>query len=315
MSKLLDQVANIIRLRNYSYRTEKTYCMWIKKYILFHGKRHPADMNHIHIEAYINYLVNTRNVSVSTSKQAFNALIFLYREVLKIELDRMDNMSKSKRQAKLPEVLSQSELKKVLLQLKGTHALICKLIYGSATRLMEIMTLRIKDIDFERNQIMIRNAKGHKDRVVPLPLMIKEELQAHVAKVKHLHDRDLYNGFGTVWLPNGLEKKYNSKDWAYQWVFPSSRLSIDPMNQLVRRWHLHETNIQKAIRDAGKAAGLAKNVHVHTLRHSAATHLLEKGTDIVTIQKLLGHSDLATTSIYLHVANIGGAGVISPLDM
>jgi integron integrase len=315
MSKLLDEIASVIRLRNYSLKTEKAYIGWIRKFIIYHGKQHPKDLTSKHVEGYISYLVNTRGVSVSTSKQAFNSIMFMYNQVLKIQLDYMDNIAKSKRPQKMPEVLSQEELAAVFSHLGGMHLLICRLLYGTGCRLMEIMELRVKDVAFDRNQIMIKQGKGNKDRVVPLPLSLKEELQNHLVKVKKLHDKDLENGFGTVFLPQGLEKKYNSKDYGWQWVFPSGKLSVCPQTQLVRRWHIHETNIQKALREAGKQAGLNKNMHPHLLRHTFATYLLEKGTDIVTIQKLLGHSDISTTAIYLHVARTGGAGVISPLDM
>lgn len=315
MSKLLDEIASVIRLRNYSYRTEETYIMWIKKFILYHNKLHPKEMNSSHVEGYISYLVNVRRVSVSTSKQAFNAIMFMFNQVLKIPLDRMENIAKSKKPKKLPEVLSQQELRAVLENLEGMHLLICKLLYGTGCRLMEVMELRVKDVDFDRNHITVRNGKGHKDRIVPLPMVLKEELQKHLVKVKNLHDKDLKDGFGTVFLPQGLEKKYNSKDFGFQWYFPSGKLSVCPQTGLVRRWHFHEASIQKALRNAGKQAKITKNVHPHVLRHTFATYMLERGTDIRTIQKILGHTNLETTSIYLHVVNIGTSGIVSPLDM
>ncbi len=315
--KLLDQVRGKIRLKHYSIRTEQAYTDWIKRYILHFDKQHPKDLGAVQVEQFLTYLAVQGNVSASTQNQAKSALLFLYKEVLGTALPWLDEVEQAKTSKRLPVVLTQDEVAKVLVQLAGTHHLIVSLLYGTGMRILEVLRLRVKDIDFARKEILIRDGKGYKDRITMLPLSLITPLKAHLDKVKTLHAADLENGFGRVYMPMALDKKYPSAgiDWAWQYVFPSSKLSVDPRSGDTRRHHVQDQAIQRAVRQAVMDAGITKHATPHTLRHSFATHLLEGGYDIRTVQELLGHSDVSTTMIYTHVLNKGGRGVSSPLDV
>jgi len=315
--RLLEQVVAKMRVKHYSLRTEKTYVDWIKRYIWHNDKRHPKDMGAIEVEAFLSYLAVKRNVSASTQNQAKSALLYLYQEVLAVELPWLDNVTQAKAPKRLPVVLTQAEVQAVLSRLDGTMWLIASLLYGSGLRIMEALRLRVKDIDFARREILVREGKGFKDRVTMLPMSMLEPLKSHLLKVQILHNDDLSIGHGEVFMPMALDRKYPSagKDWRWQYVFPSVKLSVDPRSKLVRRHHADEKTVQRAVKKAVNLAGLTKLATPHTFRHSFATHLLEGGYDIRTIQELLGHSDLATTMIYTHVLNKGGRGVSSPLDV
>ncbi|ABE48680.1 integron integrase [Methylobacillus flagellatus] len=314
--KLLDMVRDKLRLKHYSLRTEQAYVDWIKRYILFHGKRHPRDMGAADIEAFLTHLAVKRNVAASTQNQAKSALLYLYREVLEVELPWLDNVTQANVPKRLPVVLSVSEVQSVLAGLSGTHALVAALLYGGGLRLMEAVRLRVKDVDIERREIVVREGKGFKDRVTMLPESVVSALKGHLVKVKMLHEEDVAAGFGEVYLPFALDKKYPNagRDWGWQYVFPSRQLSVDPRSGKTRRHHMDEKGVQRAMKQAVFAAGIAKPATPHTLRHSFATHLLQSGYDIRTVQELLGHSDVSTTMIYTHVLNRGGKGVVSPLD-
>lgn len=314
--KLLDQVRNAMRVAHYSYRTEQSYIGWIKRYIFFYDKTHPQELNHTHIEAFLTHLAVVGKVSASTQNQALSALLFLYQQVLNIDLPFLDDITKAKRPKHIPTVLNHSEIKQLFLHLDGIHLLMAKLIYGSGMRLMDCLRLRIKDVDFERKEITIRDGKGSKDRITLLPHSLIEPLQEHLTKVKQQFERDKYNQLPAVETPFALAKKKPNagKEWAWYWVFPSKTVSTDPISGIVRRHHTHEKALQRAIKKASLAANIAKPVSTHTLRHSFATHLLQSGYDIRTIQELLGHSDVSTTMIYTHVLNTNGLGVLSPLD-
>jgi integron integrase len=314
--KLLEQVRAAIRLRHYSLRTEDTYVHWIKRFIVFHGKRHPVEMGEQEIAQFLSALAVDRQVSASTQNQALNAVLFLYRQVLDLNPGWIDNVVRAKRPQRLPVVLRKHEVKALLDALEGVHWIMGHLLYGAGLRLMECLRLRVKDVDFSVNQIIVREGKGNKDRITMLPLAVKVPLAAHLVCVRELHQRDLARGFGSVYLPDALHRKYPNapKDWGWQWVFPASQISVDPRSGERRRHHLHENVLQRAVRAAAWQAGLAKPVGCHTLRHSFATHLLEDGYDIRTIQELLGHKDVSTTMIYTHVLNRGGKGVASPSD-
>ncbi|MEO7623277.1 MAG: integron integrase [Gallionella sp.] len=314
--KLLDQVRDRLRVKHYSIRTEHTYVDWIKRYILFHGKRHPKDMAARDVEAFLTHLAVHGRVAASTQNQAKSAILFLYREVLKIQLSWLDNVTQAKAPKRLPVVLTVSEVQAVLSRLTGTHALIASLLYGGGMRLMEAVRLRVKDVEFARREIVVREGKGFKDRVTMLPEAVVAPLKAHLAKVKALHDEDLAQGYGEVYLPFALDKKYPNagREWGWQYVFPSKNFSVDPRSGKTRRHHLDEKGVQRAVKQAVRDAELTKPATPHTLRHSFATHLLQSGYDIRTIQELLGHSDVSTTMIYTHVLNKGGKGVVSPLD-
>ena len=316
MPKLLDQVRSLIRLKHYSIRTEQAYLHWIRQFILFHNKRHPSEMAEPEITAFLSYLATAKNVSASTQNQALSAILFLYREVLDRPLDRLDHIHRAKKSQRLPLVFTKDEAQAVLAQLDGTLWLMASLLYGSGLRLMECLRLRVKDVDFDYNQITVRDGKGGKDRVTVLPLAIKPVLQRHLARVKALHTRDLEDGFGRVYLPNALARKYQQADreWCWQYVFPSAKRSVDPRAGEVRRHHANEKSLQRAIGEAVRRAGIAKPATCHTFRHSFATHLIEDGYDIRTVQELLGHSDVRTTMIYIHVLNRGGRAVKSPVD-
>jgi len=314
--KLLDQVRDAIRLKHYSIRTEQSYVAWIKRYILFHHKRHPRDMGSAEIEAFLTHLAVKENVAASTQNQALSALLFLYREVLRQDLDGPIDSIRAKRPKRLPTVLTKDEVRRVIGELSGTHRLMAQLLYGSGLRLMECVRLRVKDIDFAQHLIVVRDGKGQEDRVTMLPDSLIAPLQEHLLRVKRLHEEDLARGHGSVYLPFALERKYPNADreWIWQYVFPANRLSVDPRSGIVRRHHLDESNLQKAVREAARLAGINKSVSPHTFRHSFATHLLENGYDIRTVQELLGHKDVKTTMIYTHVLNRGPMAVRSPLD-
>lgn len=290
---------------------------WDSAYILFHNKRHPNEMGHAEVEAFLTYLTVDGQVSASTQNQALSALLFLYRYVLQQELDGPLDAVRAKRSRYLPTVLSKDEVRVVLQRVSGVHGLVLKMLYGSGLRLTEGLHLRVKDVDFAQRQIVVRDAKGHESRVTMLPTSLIEPLQVHLQQVKQLHYRDLDQGYGSVYLPFALERKYPNSDraWIWQFVFPSFGRSRDPRTEVVRRHHLHESGVQRSLKSAVQAAGIAKRIGCHTLRHSFATHLLEDGYDIRTVQELLGHKDVKTTMIYTHVLNRGGRGVRSPLDV
>jgi integron integrase len=305
-----------MRSAGWCIRTEQAYVQWIRRFILFHGKRHPRDMGGEELTAFLSHLASQRNVAASTQNQALNAILFLYRDVLKIKLPWLDDVQRAKKPQRLPVVLTRQEVRAVLGQLEGTTWLMAALIYGAGLRLLECLRLRVKDIDFGYQHLMIRDAKGQKDRITLLPQNLTDPLRSHLARVRTLHERDLGDGFGRVYLPFALAAKYPNADrqWEWQYVFPSSRRSTDPRSGAERRHHAPEDALQRAFKLAVRKAAVVKPATVHTLRHSFATHLLESGYDIRTVQELLGHSDVKTTMIYTHVLNRGGRGVISPLD-
>ena len=314
--KLLDQVRSEIRYRRYSIRTERTYLGWIKRYIYFHGKRHPMEMAESEVRQFLNHLVSERNVSASTQNQALCAIVFLYRRVLKRNLDWIDNINWSKRPKKLPVVFTKDEVKKVLTMIDGQQWLMASLLYGAGLRLMECIRLRIQDIDFGYHQLVVRNGKGEKDRVTLLPDQLYEHLNKQVDKVRILHQLDLEKGFGRVHLPNALERKYPNaaSEFRWQYFFPAGKISSDPRSGIKRRHHVSKDSLHSSVKKAVEKAWINKRGTCHTFRHSFATHLLEAGYDIRTVQELLGHKDVSTTMIYTHVLNKGGQNVISPLD-
>ncbi|MDO8437073.1 MAG: integron integrase [Nitrosomonadaceae bacterium] len=314
--KLLDQVQAVLRMKHYSIRTERVYLDWIKRYILFHHKTHPAQMSAPEVEAFLSHLAVAGKVAASTQNQAKSALLFLYREVLALELPWLDNVTQAKTPQRLPVVLTVSEVKSLLNRLDGTLWLMASLLYGGGLRLMECVRLRVKDVDFEMRQVTVREGKGFKDRVTMLPGSSIAPLQAHLVRVRALHDEDVAEGYGEVYLPYALEKKYPNaaKEWGWQYVFPSRSLSVDPRSGVTRRHHVDEKSLQRAVKRAAQQAGIAKPATPHTFRHSFATHLLQSGYDIRTVQELMGHKDVQTTMIYTHVLNRGGRGVVSPLD-
>ncbi len=314
--RLLDQVRDCIRIKHYSIRTEQAYVSWIKRFVLFHNKKHPKEMGKQEIEAFLTYLAKNRNVASSTQNQAFNALLFLYNQVLKIPLDEKINAVRAKKPRRLPTVMTSEESLAVLNALSGTNQLMAKLLYGCGLRLMECLRLRVKDIDFGMNQIMVRDGKGKIDRVTILPDSVKQDLQMHLKHVKTIHENDLSQGYGRVYLPYALTRKYPNanQEWGWQYIFPSKSLSKDPRSNEIRRHHVHENSLQKAVKKAVRLTRINKPVSCHTLRHSFATHLLEDGYDIRTVQELLGHKDVSTTMIYTHVLNKGGKAVRSPID-
>lgn len=314
--KLLDQVRDRIRLKHYSRRTEDVYLDWAKRYILYHNKTHPQEMGKKEIEDFLTYLARDRKVSASTQNQAKSALLFLYKEVMGITLPWVGQVEQAKKPQKMPVVLTENEVQALLPQLSDTWLLLGRLLYGTGMRLLEGLRLRVQDVDFSAHQIFIRDGKGGKDRVTMLPQSLVLPLKDHLIRVKRSYEQDLADGYGEVWLAESLARKYPSagKEWIWQYVFPSARLSVDPRSGVTRRHHLDEKGLQRAIKQAAVDAGLTKNVTPHTLRHSFATHLLQAGYDIRTVQELLGHKDVQTTMIYTHVLNKGGRGVTSPLD-
>lgn len=314
--KLLDQVRGKIRLKHYSIRTEQAYVDWIKRFILHFDKKHPRDLGAAEVEVFLTHLAVNGKVAASTQNQAKSALLFLYKEVLSMELPWLSNVEQAKIPKRLPVVLTQDEVQAVLLRLSGTHWLIVSLLYGAGIRIMECVRLRVKDVDFSRGEILVRDGKGFKDRVTMLPQALVQPLQQHLKKVRQLHNDDLANGDGAVFLPYALARKYSSADreWMWQYIFPAAKLSHDSRENVTRRHHVQDQAIQRAVKQAVRDAGLTKPATPHTFRHSFATHLLEGGYDIRTVQELLGHSDVTTTMIYTHVLNRGGRGVTSPLD-
>ncbi len=314
--KLLDQVRDVIRKKHYSIRTEQAYVDWAKRFILFHKKNHPKDLGEKEISQFISHLATDRRVASSTQNQALNAIVFLYKRVLNIELGNFGHMERAKKPEKLPTVMSRTEVNKVLSSMSGINQLMAKLLYGCGLRLMECVRLRVKDIDFEQNHIIVRDGKGMKDRSTMLPEQLKPLLMEHLEGVKITHKQDLQNRLGEAYLPLALERKYPkaAKEWGWQYVFPSEKISKDPRSGKMRRHHVSESALQRAVQKAARKACLTKHVSPHTFRHSFATHLLEGGYDIRTVQELLGHKDVSTTMIYTHVINKGGIGVQSPLD-
>jgi integron integrase len=314
--KLLDQVRTVMRRRHYSRRTEEAYILWIVRFIRFHNLRHPRDMDTPEIEAFLNHLAVHQQVAASTQNQAFSAILFLYNQVLHQPLSAKIDALRAKSSRRLPTVLSRDQTQALLKALTGTHQLIARLLYGSGLRLMEALRLRVKDIDFAQHQIVVRAGKGDKDRVTVLPASLEQPLRQHLDRVSALHQQDLAKGYGEVSLPYALDRKYPhaGREWGWQYVFPSTRLSLDPRSGQVRRHHLDESGLRKAIRQAARRVGIYKPVGPHTLRHCFATHLLEAGYDIRTVQELLGHKSVETTMIYTHVLNRGGLAVRSPLD-
>jgi integron integrase len=314
--KLLDQVRQAIRFRHYSWRTEQPYVQWIKRFIFFHDKKHPLTMGEPEVTRFLSALAVERHVSAATQSQALSALLFLYREVLGHHLPWLQDVVRAKRPQRLPVVLDRTEVRALLTQLQDEKWLLATLLYGTGLRLMECLRLRVKDVDFARNQITVREGKGNKDRLTMLPTAVKEPLTRHLEGVRAQHERDLANGFGGVALPDVLERKYPNanREWGWQWVFPASRISLDPRLGIRRRHHLHESVLHRAVKEATRRAKIAKPVSCHTFRHSFTTHLLEDGYDIRTVQELLEHKDVSTTMIYMNVLNRGGQGVHSPAD-
>lgn len=314
--KLLDEVRSALRLRHYSPRTEEAYIYWIKQFIFFHQKQHPRELKENDIEQFLSHLAANKHVSASTQNQALCAIVFLYKHVIKIELDNFGNFIWAKKPKRLPVVFTREEASAVLKKLSGTNWLMAMMLYGAGLRLTECLQLRVKDIDFTYNQIVVRDSKGNQDRVTMLPQKLKEPLLKHLEKVKKQHAKDLNNGYGSVYLPYALEKKYPNagKEWGWQFAFPAHRISTDPRTGIQRRHHIYETVLQKAVKHAIRTACIAKHASCHTFRHSFATHLLEAGYDIRTVQELLGHKNVETTMVYTHVLNKGGKGVTSPAD-
>ena len=314
--RLLDQVRETIRVKHYSPKTEDAYVGWIRRYIFFHGKRHPAEMGADQVVQFLSYLALEAHVAASTQNQAFNALIFLYHQVLHIDLGEIVGAVRAKKPKRLPVVLTREEVESVLALLDGEVWLVCSLLYGAGLRLFESLQLRVKDVDFSRSEILLRDGKGQKDRVTMLPVKVQPPLREHLEMVRRQHDWDLAQGLGRAPLPAALARKYPNADreWGWQWVFPAATHYIDRHTGVRHRFHLHETVVQKAVREAARKADIRKHATPHVFRHSFATHLLQDNYDIRTVQELLGHKDVSTTMIYTHVLNRGGRGVRSPLD-
>jgi integron integrase len=314
--RLLDQVREAIRIRHYSIRTEEAYVHWVKAFIRFHGLRHPREMGAREVTTFLSHLATGRDVAAATQQQALSGLLFLYRNVLEVDLPWLDDLVRPKKPARLPTVLNQEEVARLLDAVRPGHDLMVRLLYGTGMRLMECLRLRIKDVDFVQREILVRDGKGAKDRVTVLPGSLVEPLRQQLQRGRCLFDQDRAAARPGVYLPHALERKYPNAGatWAWFWVFPAAGLSVDPRSGVERRHHAHEKSLQRAMKLAVAQAGIAKPVSVHTLRHSFATHLLHSGYDIRTVQELLGHADVSTTMIYTHVLNRGGRGVVSPLD-
>ena len=314
--KLLDQVTEVARFRHLSLRTEAAYRNWIKRYILFHHKRHPRELDADAVRAFLTHLAVNEHVAASTQNQAFNALLFLYRQVLQVGALNIEGVERARQSRKLPVVFTKAEANAVIAQMTGAPQLIAGLLYGSGLRIMEAVRLRIKDVDFSREEITVRDGKGEQDRVTMLPRALRDRLRLQVVAVRNVHNYDLQRGYGAVHLPYALERKYKNaaSNFVWQYVFPAAKLSIDPKSGKTGRHHVAEQKVQRAVKEAVRAAGVRKNGTCHSFRHSFATHLLEDGYDIRTVQELLGHKDVRTTMIYTHVLNRGGRGVKSPLD-
>ena len=314
--RLFDEVRRHMRLRHYSLRTERAYLGWIRRFILANGLRHPRELGGAEVEGFLSALAVEREVAPGTQNQALSALLFLYRRVLGVELPWMEGMTRAKRPRRIPTVLSQDEVHRLLASMEGRPWLLASLLYGTGMRLMECLRLRVKDVDFSRAEITVRDGKGGKDRRTMLPRCLVEPLQREIERARMLHERDVAAGFGEAKLPHALARKYRSaaKDFGWQFVFPSVQRSRDPLDGRERRHHFDDAVLSRALKSARMRAGIAKPLSAHTLRHSFATHLLEAGYDLRTIQELLGHKDVATTQIYTHVLNRGGHAVLSPLD-
>jgi len=314
--KLLDRVRMAIRAPHYSHRTEKTYVGWIRRFILFHNKRHPAEIGEEEIARFLSSLASDGHVSASTQNQALNAILFLYREILGKDIGYVNGVVRARRAHRLPVVLTREEVRSVLNFLHGREWIMAMLLYGAGLRLMECVRLRVKDIDFSNNQILVRGGKGDKDRVTVLPTAVKEPIRRYLEIVRKQYERDLQKGYDGVSLPTALERKYPNaaKAWGWQFIFPASKFYIDRQTDKKKRHHIHESVLQRAVKEAVLKAGMSKPASCHTFRHSFATHLLEDGYDIRTVQELLGHKDVSTTMIYTHVLNRGGCGICSPAD-
>ncbi|MBW2559081.1 MAG: integron integrase [Deltaproteobacteria bacterium] len=316
--KLLDEVRDVMRLHHYSIHTERTYCDWIKRYIRYHDMTSRQDLidGEARIESFLTHLAVDKDVAPSTQNQAMNALVFLYKHVLKQSLDQEINAVRATRKITIPVVMTREEVARIIALMEGVPQLVVKLLYGSGLRIMEAARLRVQDIDYNFKQITVRSGKGGKDRITTFPISVIPLLQNHLAKVRVIHKRDLDQGYGEVYMPNALARKYTNaaKEWNWQYVFPARNISVDPRGGKVRPHHVDPSVVNKAIKAAVHKAGLTKRISAHTFRHRFATHLLQRGTDIRTIQALLGHKDVATTMIYTHVLQQGGQGVLSPLD-
>ena len=314
--RLLEQVSDVARFRHLSLRTEQAYLNWIKRYILFHHKQHPKDLSADHVRRFLTHLAVKDKVAAATQNQAFHSLLFLYRHVLKLDLPEITGVERARTSRSLPVVFTKEEANAVIAHLRGEERLIVSLLYGSGLRIMEAVRLRVKDIDFERHEIRVREGKGDKDRLTMLPRTLEPGLRVQIETVKQQHDHDVKRGYGEVYLPHALERKYPKagSEFIWQYLFPADKLSVDPRSGKTRRHHASEQNVQRAVKTALRKAGVRKNGTCHAFRHSFATHLLEDGYDIRTVQELLGHKDVRTTMIYTHVLNKGGRGVRSPLD-
>jgi integron integrase len=314
--RLMDCVRDVMRVKHYSLRTERSYRDWIERFIRFHRMRHPSEMGAAEVGEFLTHLARDGHVSASTQNQALSAILFLYKQILKQEIGWLDEVERAKKPARVPVVLTRDEVHKLFGHLHGTPRLMAGLLYGSGLRLMECVRLRVKDVDFGYARITVRDGKGARDRLTMLPVNLAASLKTHLAKVKAQHEQDLEEGFGEVYLPNALERKYSgaARSWPWQFVFPSSRIAPDPRSGVLRRHHVNENVLQVAVKKAMAASGIDKLASCHTLRHSFATHLLENGYDIRTVQELLGHKDVSTTMIYTHVLSTPGIGVRSPID-
>jgi integron integrase len=314
--RLIERLREAIRSRHYSRRTEAAYWYWIRYFIFFHGKRHPAEMGAAEVSAFLSWLATERDVAAATQNQALSALLFLYRQILGVELPWMNELVRAQRPVRLPAVLAEAEVARLLDCVEGGARLMVGLLYGAGLRQIECLSLRVKDIDFAYRQVVVRDGKGSRDRATMLPEKLVQPLQEHLGRVRALHGRDIKEGFGEVYLPYALARKYPraGRQWAWQFVFPSASRSVDPESGVVRRHHVHPDTLSRAVSAAARRAAIDKRVSCHTLRHSFATHLLERGYDIRTVQELLGHSDVSTTMVYTHVMNKGARAVKSPLD-